>query len=571
MSTVSEREHLMRVTKRASALGVTAVLAVALAACGTAGQGGPTGPEETPESLASRAPEYNPQPYDNIRDGGTLTTAIPEINPQFNVFQADTTADTRTIWNWYNPMFITFSPEGEAQFNPDFLTDVREENVDGNTRITYTIHPEARFNDGTPIDWRVFEATWTATNGRNPAYLVSSTDGYDRTTSVTPGVDDRQAVVTFDGVNVWWEGLFNNVLHPAALAPEVFNQGYLNTPHAEWGAGPYAVERFDQQTGAMSFTRNPNWWGDPGKLDTRTFLTMEASASINAFRNGQIDAVGVSTNDRLSQVKDMPGIEIRRSTTPAIFLFTLNSASPVLRDPQVRKAIFQGIDRVQLGEILFQGLGYREDPPGSLILLPFQKGYEDNFSRVLTYDPAAAGAALDAAGWPAGPDGVRVKDGQPLQFTFVQTGDTPTIRAVASAVAAMMREIGVNLEVRQVPSSDFSKITANREFDMFFSGFRQSDPFGVAYICQVYCSGSQLNMSGTNDPAFDAEVQSVNTLPTPEKQFAKANEVEVRALGTHGLMPVYNGPTIVAVKQGLANMGADLFFDALPQNIGWQK
>jgi peptide/nickel transport system substrate-binding protein len=36
-------------------------------------------------------------------------------------------------------------------------------------------------------------------------------------------------------------------------------------------------------------------------------------------------------------------------------------------------------------------------------------------------------------------------------------------------------------------------------------------------------------------------------------------------------MPVYNGPTIVAVKQGLANMGADLFFDALPQTVGWQK
>ena len=561
----------MRVIKRTAALATTAVLAVVMAACGTAGQSGPTGPVETPESLASRTPEYNPQPYENIRDGGTLTTAIPEINPQFNVFQADMTADTRTVWNWYNPIFITFTPEGAAQFNPDFLTDVREETVDGNTRITYTINPAARFNDGTPIDWRVFEALWTASSGRNPAYLVNSTDGYDRITSVTPGVDDRQAVATFDGVNVWWEGLFNNVLHPAALAPDVFNQGYINTPHPEWGAGPYTVDRFDQQTGTISFTRNPNWWGAPGKLDNRTFLTMEASASINAFRNGQIDATGVSTHDRLVQVQDMPGIEIRRSTTPAIFLFTLNSKSPVLSDPQVRKAVFQGIDRVQLGEILFQGLGYKEDPPGSLNLLPFQKGYQDNFSKVVTFDPAAAGAALDAAGWVPGPDGIRTRDGQPLQFTYVQTGDSPTSRAVASAVAAMLREIGINLQVRQVPSSDFSKIAANREFDMFFSGFRQSDPFGVAYICQVWCSTSTLNASGTNDPALDAEVQSVNRLPTEEEQVAKASEIELKAFGTYGLMPVYSGPTIVAVKQGLANVGASLFYTALPQNVGWQK
>jgi peptide/nickel transport system substrate-binding protein len=36
-------------------------------------------------------------------------------------------------------------------------------------------------------------------------------------------------------------------------------------------------------------------------------------------------------------------------------------------------------------------------------------------------------------------------------------------------------------------------------------------------------------------------------------------------------MPVYNGPTIVAVKQGLANAGAGLYFIPLPQNVGWQK
>lgn len=561
----------MRLTTRTAAIAATAVLAVAVAACGTAGQSGPTGPTETPESLSSRTPEYNPQPYENIRDGGTLTTALPEISPQFNPFQADMTLYSRTVWNWYNPVIVTFTPEGEPQFNPDFVTDAREENVDGNTRITYTLNPQARFNDGTPFDWRVFEALWTAASGRNPAYLVNSNDGYDRIASVTPGADDRQAVVTFDGVNVWWEGLFNNVLHPAALAPDVFNQGYINTPHPEWGAGPYTVERFDQQAGTISFTRNPNWWGSPGKLDTRTYLTMEASASINAFRNGEIDATGVSTHDRLVQVQDMPGIEIRRSTTAAIFLFTLNSQSPVLSDPQVRKAVFQAIDRVQLGEIAFQGLGYREDPPGSFNALPFQEHYEDNFSKLVTFDPAAAGTALDAAGWVSGPDGIRARDGQPLRFTYVQTGDSPTSRAIASAVAAMLRETGIDLQVRQVPSSDFSRIINNREFDMFANGFQWSDPFGPAYICQLFCSTSSLNRSGTNDPALDAEVQAVNTLPTEEEQYAKAREIELRALGTYGIMPVHNGPTIVAVKQGLANVGAGLFFSALPQNVGWQK
>jgi len=556
----------MRLIKKSAALVATAVLSVTLTACGS----GSVGPTDNPQPLSDEG-QYNAQPYDNIKDGGTLTTTLSEITSQFNLFHGDSTADTRRVWNWYNPLLITFSPRGDAQFNPDYLTDAKEETVEGNTRITYTINPKATYNDGTPIDWRSFEATWKVSNAKDPAYVVSSSDGYDRITSVTPGTDDRQAVVTFSGINVWWPGLFNNLIHPAAASPEVFNKGYVNTPHPEWGAGPYTISALDQQNGTITFERNPKWWGAKGKLDTRTFLAMEPSASINAFKNGQLDATSVGTADRLAQVKDMTGIDIRKSTTPAIFLFQLNGKSPILSDPAVRKAVMEGVDRVQLGKILHQGLGYSEDPPGSLALLPFQDGYQDNFTKVITFDAEKAKADLEAAGWMAGPDGTRSKNGQPLAFDYVNTGDNPVRKAVATATAAMMKNIGVTLNIRQVASSEFSSILSGRTFDMFFSGFLQSDPYGLAYFCQIYCSDSTLNVSGTGKDTLDADVRSVNLLPTPEEQYAKANEVEVEAFKTYGVMPIENGPTIVAVKQGLANYGASLFFTPLPQNIGWQK
>jgi len=148
---------------------------------------------ETAQSLAEKV-QYNPQPYDNIKDGGTLTTSLAEISPQFNTFQTDGTAYTLTLWRWYNPILITFTADGDAVYNPDYLTDVKPEIVDGNSRITYTINPKATYNDGAPIDWHSFESTWKTSNGKDPAYLVGSTDGYDRITSVVRGIDDRQAV-----------------------------------------------------------------------------------------------------------------------------------------------------------------------------------------------------------------------------------------------------------------------------------------------------------------------------------------------------------------------------------------
>jgi peptide/nickel transport system substrate-binding protein len=331
------------------------------------------------------------------------------------------------------------------------------------------------------------------------------------------------------------------------------------------------VAKFDKQNGTVVFARNPKWWGKRGKLDTRTFLAMEDTASINAFKNGQLDATGVGTKDRLAQVRGMTGIDIRKGMSLHTDLFTLNSKSPILADPQVRKAVFEGIDRKQIADITFQGLDFTEAPPGSLTLLSFQDGYRDNFSKAVTFDVAKAKQDLEAAGWTAGPGGMRSKGGQPLEFSYVNTGDDPVGKAIAGAVVAMLKNIGVTLDIRQVPSAELSSIFSGRRFDMFYSGFGQTDPFGMAYICQIYCSDSQLNLSGTNDPAFDPEVKSVNTLPTAQEQFAKGADVETQAFKTYGIMPSLTLPAITAVKRGLANYGSGRFFTTTPENIGWQN
>ncbi|MFC4949360.1 ABC transporter family substrate-binding protein [Pseudonocardia sp. GCM10023141] len=559
----------MHVLKKSAALVATAAVAVALAACGNSGSNS-AAPADTAATLAAKS-AYNPQPYDNVKDGGTLTTPTAEISPQFNIFQGDSTNYSTLLWRWYNPDLISFTDDGQAVYNPDYLTDVKQEEVGGNTKITYTINPKANYNDGTPIDWKSFEATWKANSGKDEAYSVSSSDGYDRITSVTKGVDDRQAVVTFDGINLWWQSLYNYVLNPEAVTPDVFNKGYINTPHVEWGAGPYTIQKFDQQNSTVVFERNPKWWGKKGKLDTRTFIAMESAAFINAFKNGQMDAVSINGKDQLAQVNGQAGTELRKAASLQTDYFTLNGTSPNLSDPAVRKAIMEGIDRKQITQFHFQGLDYSSDPIGSMNLLPFQKGYQDSFGKVIQYSPDQAKKDLDAAGWAVGPDGFRVKDGKTLEFTYVNTGDDAVGKAVAGGTAAMMKNIGVKMDIRQVPSADFSKIVTGKQFDMFYSGAVQTDPFGIAYICQLFCSDTQFIKSGVNDPKNDALIKSVNTLPTPEEQYTKAAEAEVAAFSTYGVVPTVNLVAIYAVKNGLANYGAGRYFTTPPENIGWQK
>ncbi|SDS33475.1 ABC transporter family substrate-binding protein [Microlunatus soli] len=572
----------MRLGKKAVVAGVAA-LALALSACGSGGSSGSGGDgngDGAGQGSTELLADYNPQPRDKVKDGGTVTLPITEVSAQQNTFQADGSAYTNQLWTWYNPQMMFFSPEGEWSFNKDYLSDVKDEEKDGNTVITYTINPKAKWNDGSPITWETFKTTWETNNGKNSKYIASSTDGYSQIKSVTKGADDKQAVVTFDGPWAWWQGLFNLVLNPHVDNPDVYNKGYLNKMHPEWGAGPYTIDNVDFKTGIVNFKQNPKWWGDKGKLDKLTFKQMEDTASINAFKNGEIDQTGVATKDRLAQVKDMPDTTIHRATRLYVGVFELNADRPVLKDAKVRQAIMEGIDRQTVAKIRFNGLDYSEKPPGSLNLLPFQDGYKDSFTEAgYKYDKAAAGKMLDEAGWTKGSDGIREKDGKKLTFELPLTGDDPSIIAQGKAIVSMLKEIGVDMKIKQIASADFSNVFSGGDWDAFLLGFTQSDPFGVAYMCQLYCSSStSLNKSATADKADDAKIEALWKISDQKEQTEAGMKLEVEIMKkTWGIMPMWNGPSISVTKKGLANLtpepysGLDGFGIQPVQNFGWQK
>ncbi|MCF2705965.1 ABC transporter family substrate-binding protein [Arcanobacterium haemolyticum] len=541
--------------KKTGIVALVAAAALALSACGGSGSSGSDSSAKA--TTKAKATDYLKADYKDLKDGGTLTLAITELGEQQNPFHQDGTSYTNWLWYWYNPQLALFDDEANYHPNPAYFDDVKDEVVDGNTVVTYKIKDEAVFNDGTPIDVKAFQNTWKSNSGQDEAYAPSSTDGYELIKSVEPGASDKEVVVTFNGVYAWWQGLFNMVLHPSVDTADEYNNLYVNTLQPDLGAGPYKVETFDQASGVVSFVPNEKWWGDKPKLERVSYKQMEVQASLNAFLNKEIDVTSVSTAERYSAVKDVQGINIYTAMIPSNALLTLNSANPILSDPVVREGIFQGVDRQTIFNVVFNGLDYQEDLPGSFTLFAIQNGYEDNFSKAVKYDPEAAQKTLEEGGWVAGSDGIREKDGQKLSLRFVLVGDSAVAKNRATALQQMMKNIGVDLKVEERPSADFSKIMKNRDFDLFVSGFSSTDPFGVAYFGQIYASDSGLNKSGTATAELDAKIKELQKIAEPSEQIAKANELEVEAFKQYGIMPLYNGPGMAAVREGLANFAGN--------------
>ncbi|WP_406090431.1 ABC transporter family substrate-binding protein [Streptomyces sp. NBC_01013] len=552
-------------------VALIAAISVAATACqSSSGSDGADADKNDVPKAASAAVDYNPQPYENIKDGGTYTTA-GTFDDQGNPFNVNATLTASRVWGWYNADAITYSPTGAVQYNPDYYSEVKVAVEGGNQKVTLTINPKAVFNDGTPIDWTAIDATWKANNGSDKDFAASSTDGYDQITSVAKGKDAKQAVITFKGANASWSTLFATFLHPKAATVGNFNTAYVKKAHPEWGAGPYTVGTWDTHSGNITFVRNPKWWGRKGRLDQRVYVNLESTAGVNAFKNGQLDYTSAVDAESLKQVKGLKGTEIRSGGSPFEYSLYFNTKSPVLSEKAVRKAVQESVDRAQIAKIQFQGLDYTEPLPGSAVLYSFQKGYEDNLSAVLTYAPDEAKKTLDAAGWKAGDDGIRVKNGKKLEVGYTLLGDDPLGKATAGALAAMLKPAGIRLVIKKGDEADFSKILSDRAFDLFLSGNRSMDPFGARYLCDFYCSDRDSNITGSGTPALDEKIRATTEIADLDEQAVAVNKVEKEALQQYAFLPLFSGPSTYGVKKGLANVGATIFHTPLPETVGWQK
>lgn len=368
--------------------------------------------------------DINPQDVANLRQGGNLRLALPGFPSNFNTLHIDgNEASLGGLMRATLPRAYRVGPDGSTTVNTDYFTSVELTSTDPQV-VTYTINPEAVWTDGTPITWEDIAAQIHATSGKDKAFQIASLNGSDRVASVTRGVDDRQAVVTFAEPFSEWQGMFagNTMLLPKSSTsdPEVFNKGQLNGPGPS--AGPFMVSNVDRGAQRITLTRNPKWWGEPPVLDSITYTVLDDAARIPALQNNALDATGVASLDELEIARRTPGISIRRAPSPSWYHFTFNGApGSILADKALRQAVAKGIDRNIITTVAQRGLADDPKPLNNHIFVAGQEGYQDN-SEVVAFDPEKAKAELDALGWTLKPGAqFREKDGKRLTIRDCST------------------------------------------------------------------------------------------------------------------------------------------------------
>lgn len=552
--------------------------ALLLSACGGGNSNG--GTEQQGGSTESIAPitaqDINVKDRGELSQGGTVRLDVSDFGDNWNPLNVNgNNNDLSRARRPLMPQFFNYDTAGVPTPNTNWLLSAEETSADPTT-VSFKLNPDAIWGDGSPVDVDDMVATWKACNGEQKDFQCASTQGYDQIASITSGADKFDVTITFKGAYPDWSQPFS---YPGTLKAEsikdadTFNDGWKSLKN-DWLSGPFMVDDFDNSQKVLTEVPNDKWWGEKPLLDKITFRAISPDATAAAFANNELDSFEIGPDpDAYQRVKGVSDASIRAAAGPNFRHFTFNTKSGLLTDQKVRQAIVKGLDREAIGASDLAGIDWPVQPLNNNILLQNQEGYKDVAAETgITYDPEGAKADLDALGWTVGSDGIREKDGKKLEIKFSQLSGVPVSENEALQAQNMLKEIGIKLDIVDVPISKFQDGTllSNHEFDIVaFSWIGTQYPFqGVS---QIYGTGSESNYSQLSVPQIDENAKKLDSTTDLQARIDLANETAKIIWENVMTLPLYQRPELFAVKTKLANYGAFGLGNPQWENVGYEK
>ncbi len=379
--------------------------------------------------------------------------------------------------------------------------------------VRFTLHPQAKWGDGTPITTRDVAFTWSV--GIKPEIGFARPDLFQRITKVEV-IDAKTFVLHMNKAEYDFANMGDFSLLPAHLEepvvkaltnPADYNKhtNYSRAPTTPglWN-GPYKLTQI--QSGAfLVYEPNPHWWGPKPHFKRITLKTIENTATLEAnLRSGDVDFIsgvlGLSVDQGLAMFDD-PAMQQKFNFEFPLALgyehIDLNRSNPVLKDKRVRQALLYGIDRETLVKQLVAG----KFPVAHSWVNPLDQGYD---AKVLKYpfDQAKAKALLDQAGFKAGADGIRVNaTGQRMSLEYMTTAGNKLRELIQQVLQNQWKQIGIEVVIKNVPARTY---------------------FGETLKKQQFTGLAQLAWSSVPDEPPTNTLAS-SAIPTAENNFGGAN------------------------------------------------
>ena len=413
---------------------------------------------------------------------------------------------------------------------------------DDGTAYTFTLRPNLRFSDGSPLTSADVKATFDA--GRADKANSNAAD-YAAWTSVTAPTPDT-VVVTLSTPQPGLPSLLAAPWHmilPADAATK--GAAFFNAPVT---AGPYMVESIANGGANVTLVANPNYYGSKPSIAKFVFNKVDdQNTRIVQLKSHQIDVAGELDPSTLSQLTgDSVTGEVVRSF--GAYYLWVNDRKQPLSDVNVRKAISYAINRDQINKIVWGG---QNKPLGGL----FPSTMKEHVQNIpVAQDIAKAKELLK---------GTQCESGCTIKI-MVRNG-RPIDQKNAVIMQQNLQEVGITLQIESVDNSVASEREMSGDFDTEgeWLGLPLDNPDVYLNYAVLSTGGIHALFSGYASAEMDAAVEKVKSSigAARDAAIAQVNEIFARDLP---YVPLNDYATVIgwntAVKR-YVSFGANGLFD----------
>ncbi|KAA9151030.1 ABC transporter substrate-binding protein [Microbacterium lushaniae] len=480
----------MKTFTRPALVTATAIIGVvALAGCAGGGSGGGGGDAD-------------------YVDGGTFTLSMVAdpgaLDPQMSAVSA-----LFQLSQFAYDSLVSLDEEGEIQSQL-----ASEWELEGDT-VTLTLNDGITCSDGSEFtaDTAAQNLTWIGDPENQSPFL-----GTFFPPGATAEADGSTLTITLAGPAPFvLQGLANL---PMVCEAGLADRGQLSD--GTLGTGPYVLTEAVQND-HYTYELNEDYaWGPGGATTEEQGLPAKVVARVipnettaaNLVMSGEVNAAAIVGPD----AQRLEGAGLYSQQVEALVgehWFNQDDTRPT-SDPAVRIALTQALDLAELQKVLTSGAGA---PATRLsVVEPSSCDYDAVSGNVPATDVDAAAAALDAAGWVEGADGVREKDGQKLalSFLYANTLGTGGTSAAELAVSAW-EEIGVQVTATQNDSTTLSNaIFGTGDWDMAWVPLNVNNPDQVVGFLSGPTAPEGTNFAGIQNADYEAAVAEAMTIPGTE-------------------------------------------------------
>lgn len=380
---------------------------------------------------------------------GQIVVGLSQEPTVFNPLMPRLEVDQGVWFALFNPLWHV---EPDGSFVPDLATEVPSlENggisADGLTwRVK--LRNDVKWHDGAPFTAADVKYTLELLN--DPKFRAYTRQGHGLVKDVTI-VNPHEVTWTMTrafapylALLAWTFMVPKHILGAAAdpnTAP--FNSAPVGTGPFKWG----------KRTAGQGVTveANKDYFGD-GPYVERVIFSYVPDANIlyTQFKTGQIDYIGYYgiAAQYYKEASKLANRKVERINFGQTEGIVMNFGKPIFQDPVVREALYAGMNKRAVIDIVYYGLPTETETFVARSSWAFNADLPKH-----KFDLAAGNKLLDDAGWTKGSDGVRAKGGLKLEFTVATVSGNPQREQILQLIQQDWKKMGVAMQIKTMPAA----------------------------------------------------------------------------------------------------------------------